>query len=128
MEIPSVGEKEESKIWEKVYHTDARVSAMEGQLSDLSAGVQRIESHLLNKPRENILSWVIAAAGALWGVAMYIDMSLEPIEDVQQRNMEVVTVFREFKEEVHYEMGILHEWKRHIDSHHTADGGTNPHK
>lgn len=111
--------KDDKQIWEKVLHTDARVTAMEGQLNDLSEGVARIEAYLLNRPAPNYLGWAAACltgfsmlVGALWMVIQYVNLTQEPLRSdithIEDRQNE----FEEFKHQTHYEFGILHEYKR----------------
>lgn len=109
---------DQNELVRKVYHTDARVTAMEGEIRQLSGGVSRIESMLLNKPAPNILGWVGAGlvvismiSAGLFAIAQYIDLTQQDIRvDVNSRGA-VIDEFRSFKEGTHYEMGRIHEWK-----------------
>lgn len=111
-------QKEEKAIWEKIYHTDARLTAMEGQMTDLSDGVKRIEQYLLHKDPPNTLGWLTAVGGGLvmlftfvFGMVQYIDITLEPIEQLIESRQTIVEDFGSFKHEMHYEVGRLHENK-----------------
>lgn len=109
---------DQNELVRKVYHTDARVTAMEGEIRQLAGGVSRIENMLLNKPAPNILGWIGAGlvvvsmlAAGLFGIAQYIDLTQQDIRvDVNSRGT-VIDEFRSFKEGTHYEMGRIHEWK-----------------
>jgi hypothetical protein len=119
----------ESELIQKVYHTDARVTAMEGEMRVLSQGVSRIETMLLNKPGPNYLGWLGAGisiftlcVGGVFGVAQYVELTLSPIrQDIAERES-VIREFGQFKNEIHYELGKIHEWKR-SDSSDKKEGG-----
>lgn len=122
MGVTDVSEKD-SDIWEKVYHTDARVTAMEGQLSDVSGAVSRIEQHLLNKPEPNVTAWIGIAfgvltfiVGLLWVVVQYVHLNNEPIQETMAARGEVLQEYTEFKHQTHYEFGGIHEWKAAYDT------------
>lgn len=114
MDVTDVSEKD-SDIWEKVYHTDARVTAMEGQLSDVSGAVSRIEQHLLNKPTPNIqslaLTIVLGCATLFFSLAQYVNLELTPIQNQIESRSDALQDFQDFKHQTHYEFGRLHEWK-----------------
>ena len=117
------------EIWEKVYHTDARVTAMEGQLTDLSHGVNRIEAHLLNKPPVNVAAWVAVVltfvamvVGLVWGMTNYIELTLGPTRIAMSNVIREVADLEAFQHETHYEIGVLHEWKRTQEG--MSDDGT----
>ena len=107
--------KKDSDIWEKVYHTDARVTAMEGQLSDVNNAVSRIEQHLLNKPTPNVyslgLTILLGCGTVFFSLAQYVNLELAPIQDQINHRGGIISEFTAFKHQTHYEFGGLHEWK-----------------
>lgn len=106
---------EENELIRKVYHTDARVTAMEGQLSSITAGMGRIEAKMMEQPETNYLSWFLAIAAVMFGVAQYVELVNDPIRALMAQRNEPIVDFREFKQETHYEMGKIHEWKNTYD-------------
>lgn len=115
--------EKQSDIWEKVYHTDSRVSAMEtkvgaieSQVNTIGHGVERIEASLMNKPEPNYSAWIggaITILGGLlaviFGIVQYVDLTLEPIYQRMSERQEPIDEFWMFKNEMHYEMGRIHE-------------------
>lgn len=106
-------------IWEKVYHTDARVTAMEGQLQELSNSMARIEGHLINKPEQSFstyaglfLSILTILGGLIWGMTNYIDLTLHPVRNNIENLIDKQAMFSEFRYQTHYEFGMLHEWQK----------------
>ena len=100
-------------LWEKVYHTDARVSAMESELSNVAAVTARIEHHLLNKPPVNFAAWVgigitilsLAVAG-LFGISQYIQLTLQPIQQALLSSEAVNAEYQQFRQQTAYELGV----------------------
>lgn len=114
--------KDNNEILEKVYHTDARVTAMEAQIADISHSMGRIETLLLNKQETSPLAWfgvifsvLTLCGGLLAAMVTYFSMSTEPLRDKMLEHEKYVSEFSDFKHQTHYEMGMLHEWKRATD-------------
>jgi chaperonin cofactor prefoldin len=111
-------EVEEKRVWEKVMHTDARVTAMESQIKDVSISVNRIETMLLNKQETSPLAWfgvifsvLTLVGGLVWTMTQYMALQLDPIEaDLKSRDA-VVQAYYEFKNQTHYEMGQIHAYR-----------------
>ena len=112
---------DERRVWEKVLHTDARVTAMEGQLNDLTTSMGRIESLLLNKQIQPmaivgiVLTALTLLAGLLFGVAQFISVALEPIANDVAEHRVAIDDISDFKELIQYKLGALEEWQEHID-------------
>ena len=99
-------------IWEKVYHTDARVSAMETELGNVTAGVVRIEAHLLNKPEINVTAWIGVVltglglmVGMLFGMVNYVDIKQQPIIDSLAARDVLLKEYQDFRKDTAYEHG-----------------------
>lgn len=113
---------DQNDILQKVYHTDARVTAMEGEIRSISGGLVRIENMLLNKPEPNVLGWLGAGftfvgfvAALLFGVASYVDLTLSPIRGDVKARAEVVAEHHEFRREQAYDQGRTDEWRRQYE-------------
>ena len=106
-----------NEIWEKVYHTDARVTAMESQLSDLNNSMGRIESLLLNRQTSpmSIVGIMLTAltflGGLLFGMSQFTHLTLLPISDDVAEHRVAIDRFSEYKEEMGYKLGALEEWQ-----------------
>jgi hypothetical protein len=119
-----------------VYHTDARVTAMEGQLTGLGQSMSRIEAHMMDKPPFNAAPWIgigltilFAGIGGMFTGMKYIQLTQEPLRvDIQElwsadrlereREQKVM----EFIKQTHYEFGRITEWKDgHIDASNNHD-------
>jgi chaperonin cofactor prefoldin len=112
-------EVEEKRVWEKVMHTDARVTAMESQIKDVSSSVSRIENLLINKQETSPLAWfgvifsvLTLVGGLVWGMTQYMALQLDPIEDDLQARDAIVQAYYEFKNQTHYEMGQIHAYRK----------------
>ncbi len=117
------------EIWQQVYRTESRVSAIEQQVSDIGTAVSRIEQHILNRPAFNVLGWtgvgitVLSLIGAaLFAVVNYVTLMMDPVkQDIVKNESLIESRFEklydeldeleEFKHQTHYEFGVLHEWK-----------------
>lgn len=113
---------DQNELVKKVYHTDARVTAMEGEIRQLAGGVSRIESMLLNKPEPNVLGWVGAGMAAigfiaalLFGVASYIDLRLTPLRDNVSSRGDMIAEYQQFRQREAYDQGKEDEWMRHYE-------------
>lgn len=115
---------------EMVYHTDARVTAMEGQISTIGQNQLRSEQKIdnlityLNQPKHiNWAAWVgvgltaiIMMVGGLFGVAQYVALVNEPqIQDIHY-NRDQMQDYRAFQREMHYEVGRTVENEQHFQS------------
>jgi hypothetical protein len=117
--------KTQSDLREMVYHTDARVTAMEGQLSAVATGQQRTESKLdhliqtLSQPEHvNWAAWVgvgvsviVLLVGGTIGFTNYIALTQDPMLNEISYIIEKLGELREFQRETHYEFGLIHEAK-----------------
>jgi hypothetical protein len=108
-----------SALQSKVHHTDARVSAIEREVGNLGDQLTRIEHFLMDKPTPNYAAWagvlltmVLMIGGALTAGAEYVDLQLQPVRAELLQQRENQKEFREFQAQTHYELGVLHEWKR----------------
>lgn len=115
------GDTSASSLERMVYHTDARVTAMEGQLSTMGGSINRIEHALLNKQPPNLAAWVgivitifLAGIGGLYGIAQYISLTQSPILDAVAVLDDKMQGVREYQRETHYEFGVVHERKEYI--------------
>jgi hypothetical protein len=106
---------------EKVYHTDARVTAMESQITDMNQSMGRIENLLLNRQTNPIalvgitLSALTLLAGMMFGIAQFTQLALRPIEEDVAEHRKSLDEISDFKESIQYKMGALEEWQQHID-------------
>ena len=125
--------KSNADLREMVYHTDARVTAMEGQLSDMGNAMNRIEQHLLNKPPTfnlgNIMALLGFAATVMIGGAAYLDTQLNHIRDDIVENDSEIHDINEFRHQTHYEMSNLHhlmsQWEHFDELMHKRDDRIN---
>ena len=113
-----------------VYHTDARVTAMEGQLTGLGQAMNRIEAHMMNKPPFNAAPWIsiglvilFAGIGGMFTGMKYIQLTQEPLRaDIQDlRNEDRLERDREqriedFMKETHYQVGLATTKDEHHDN------------
>jgi hypothetical protein len=107
---------DEKRVWEKVMHTDARVTAMESQIQDVSSSVNRIENMLLNRQETSPIAWfgvifsVLGLCGAMiWGMAQYVSLNQAPVVDQVNRNDAQIQKLEEWQNKTHYELGVIHE-------------------
>ena len=114
--------KTQTDLREMVYHTDARVTAMEGQLNTVAQGQHRTESkldqlihHLNQPPNINWAAWVgvgisilVMVVGGTIGFTNYIHLTQTPIVVDTTYNRDKIQELREFQRETHYEFGIFH--------------------
>lgn len=111
--------KTSGDLKEMVYHTDARVTAMEGRLGTIDSNQQRQEAkldtliHHLNQPRNvNWAGWGGLGLGvllALFGAAKFM-VEYTSLTDVPiQKDIAVLrssdSVFSEFQRATHYRFG-----------------------
>jgi hypothetical protein len=114
---------DQQELVKKVYHTDARVTAMEGEIRQLAGGVSRIETLLLNKQETSPLQWfgiifsVLTLVGALvWGGGEYIEARLGIIRSEQALQHRSIDKLQDAQLEYQYELGRVHEWKEQEQS------------
>lgn len=114
--------KTNDDLKEMVYHTDARVTAMEGQISNLAVSQQRSEGKLdqlittMSQPRTiNWAAWVgvgltsvaMLIAGS-FGIVSYTTLASAPLEQDVAQNREATEVLQTFQNQTHYEFGVFH--------------------
>lgn len=110
--------KDNAEILEKVYHTDARVSAMESQMADMSHSMGRIESLLLNRQTNPLsivgimLTALTLLGGLLFGMAQIMHLTMAPVSDDVAEHREALDSFVAFKENTQYKFGALEEWQK----------------
>lgn len=119
--------KTQTDLREMVYHTDARVTAMEGQVNTLVLSHNRTEGKIdqlisnLNQPKHvNWAAWVGVALtfmamsiGGLYGISQYITLTQAPIIEEVAYQRDITQTIRGFQRETHYEVGVQHtknEW------------------
>ena len=97
---------------EMVYHTDARVTAMESQLTGLGHSMDRIEANLMNKPPFNAAPWVGIGLTIIMGITgmgftalNYISLTQEPLEDVVRTLASKQALIEDFRTQSHFEIG-----------------------
>ena len=117
---------DERRVWEKVLHTDARVTAMEGQMQDMTSSMHRIESLLLNRqtPTTAIIGITLTAltllAGLLFGMAQFTSVALQPVADDVAEHRISINDIQDFKEDMQYKLGALEEWQSNISQSSTS--------
>lgn len=100
----------------QTYHIDGRVTAIEGQISQIGAQLNRMEAAILNKPPllnfGNVMSMLLAVAGLLYGINGFVDLRLAQVSEGIDRNEAVLDriddkllSYAEFQREMHYEVG-----------------------
>jgi len=110
-------EGDDSRIWEKYYHIDAQVKAQDVTLSMLTAGVSRIEHHLLNKPAVNFLGWIAAAlvvlgmfSATMWGLVEYVELRLRPIEVTAGIDQAAILALEEYRFTDNFKGGLITQY------------------
>lgn len=101
-------------VLERVAKTETSVQALENDMRTVMAGVSDIRGMLMDSQKgkdPNYGLWIGLVAAGLLGVAQYVDITLEPIEQLINARQEVIENFGSFKHEMHYEVGRLHENK-----------------
>jgi len=107
-------------LWEKIYHTDARVSAMESQMQDMGGSINRIESMLLNKqtPPLAIIGVMLTAltllAGLLFGMSQITQASIAPLADDVAEHRIALDKLSSFEADMQYKLGALEEWQSNL--------------
>ena len=117
--------KNQQDLREMVYHTDARVTAMEGQLASVASSQSRTESKLdqlinsLHQPKNvNYAAWVgvcLSLIAMLVGGTLtftnYVKLTQDPIVIDADYNRHQINELREFQRQTHYEFGLLSQSK-----------------
>ena len=105
-------EVKERSLSEMVYHTDARVTAMEQQLMGLGNALSRIEAHMMNKPPMPVAPWVAIgltvlalAVGSLYGILEVVELSMVPVREEIRDNTSTIHHLTEFQTQTHFEVG-----------------------
>lgn len=111
--------KTNNDLREMVYHTDARVTAMEGQMSNIATNQAKDSQKLdnlvnaLNQPRNvNYAAWVgvglTAVAlliGGTIGMVNYITLTQDPLSDIVVGNTTDIDGLHEFQRATHHRFG-----------------------
>jgi len=122
--------KTNTDLREMVYHTDARVTAMEGQMSNIAANQAKDSQKLdnlisaLNQPRHvNYAAWVgvglTAVAlliGGTIGMVNYMSLTQDPLEKIVDGNTTDIDDLHEFQRATHYRFGEREIQDGKIDS------------
>ena len=123
--------KTQQDLREMVYHTDARVTAMEGQITTIGNNQLRSEQkidqliNVINSPRQvNWAAWagvcltiIIMIVGGLFGVAQYVALVNEPqVQDINY-NRTSIGEMKEWQNQTHYEFGVSHS----VQDRHSKD-------
>ena len=104
---------------EMVYHTDARVTAMEGQISNIATNQNKDSQKLdnlvnaINRPRNvNYAAWVgvglttvALLIGGTVGVVNYMRLTQDPLADIVIGNTTDIDDLHEFQRATHYRFG-----------------------
>lgn len=101
-------------VLERVAKTETSVAALENDMRTVMTGVSDIRKMLMESQKgkdPNYGMWIGLVAAVLFGVAQYVDMGLEPLEDTIVQRQGVIQTFQDFKHQTHYEFGMIHEWK-----------------
>lgn len=121
--------KTQQDLREMVYHTDARVTAMEGQLTSISHSLSRTAQKLdtvisaINAPKDVnwiglgalALSFLVALAGGAKFMTEYVALTMAPVNTAIVENSNLIVKLREFQHQTHYEFGGFHERGRQWD-------------
>ena len=109
-------EASQQDLLAQTYHIDGRVTAIEGQISQIGAQLNRMEVAILNKPPllnfGNVMSMLLAVAGLLYGINGFVDLRLTQVREGIDRNEIVLDriddkmlEYAAFQREMHYEVG-----------------------
>ena len=103
-----------------IYHIDGRVTAIEGQLQNFGAQLNRIENSLLDKEPffnfGNVTTLMLMVAGLLYGINGFVDLRTLQVQQDTDRNERAIEKLEEFQREVHYEVGKFSEQLKAGDS------------
>lgn len=111
--------KSPQDLREMVYHTDARVTAMEGQLAGIASQLNRTDSKMdqvinaINQPKDVNwlgigslgLSLIVSLFGGAAFVVRYTGLTQEPIVDKVGEIAAVLSDQSKFQMQTHYEVG-----------------------
>lgn len=103
--------KTQADLRDMVYHTDARVSAMESQLASVADAMNRLEQHLLNKPEKwnsgSIIALLSLVASIVIGGSVFLDSQLSHVKDDIVELTAEAKVNQEFRHQMHFEVGVM---------------------
>ncbi len=102
-------------IQEMVYHTDARVTAMEGRIGGMDQKLDTLISSITTPKEQHMAAWVMAGlmflgmiiAGAL-GLGQYISLVNEPAHQDIEHLSEKLGELSTWQHQTHYEFGVIH--------------------
>jgi len=111
--------KTNNDLREMVYHTDARVTAMESQMSNIAANQAKDSQKLdnlisvLNQPKNvNYAAWVgvglttvALLIGGTIGMVNYMRLTQDPLEKIVDGNTTDIDDLHEFQRATHYRFG-----------------------
>ena len=108
-------------VLERVAKTETSVAALENDMRTVMAGVSDIRGMLMESQKAKdpnyglivggVFTLLAALGSTLVGVVEYVDLTLEPMRQEMAERQEPIDQFWMFKNEMHYEMGRIHEWK-----------------
>lgn len=117
--VDKVANENYAHVLERVAKTEQAITALEGDVKAVASTVNDIRSIILehNKPEPpNVIGWigvgftVVSLIGILlFGMAEYVQMQIDPIRDTMAARQKPLDEFWMFKNEMHYEMGKIHE-------------------
>ena len=116
-----IAQKERDELLEKVYHTDARVTAMEAQVNTVVSSVSRIESALVNKQTSpsTLVTMIVGAltlmAAMVFGVFQMTTLSQQPIVNDVAEHRESINKLMNDDSNTNYQMGRLMEWQEYAE-------------
>jgi hypothetical protein len=116
-----LAKREREDLLERVYHTDARVTAMESQMATVAGSVSRIESALVNKQASpsTLVTMIVGAltlmAAMVFGVFQMTVLSQQPIVNDVAEHRESINKLMEDDTEISYNMGRLREWQKYAE-------------
>lgn len=116
-----LAKRERDDLLEKVYHTDARVTAMESQMATVVNSMSRIESALVNKQAtpSTLITMIVGAltlmSAMVFGVFQMTALSQQPIVNDVSEHRESINKILEDGKQISYNMGRLAEWQAHAE-------------
>lgn len=119
MDLENPKSPTEKDIVAKVFHTDAEVQSLKRETASIASSLSRIENYIINKPPVNMIgiisigvTVVSLIAASLFAMTQYVNMVNAPLRMEIDQQTQKIEELQEFKGDVNYEMGIIHEWKQ----------------
>jgi hypothetical protein len=115
--------KSANDLREMVYHTDARVTAMEGKINYVADGQDKLAMEVRSfistqtQPRNTnyaawvgvFLSGVVMLIGGTLGLTRVFTLAQEPLLQDVATNSKYVDALKVWQNQTHYEFGVQHE-------------------